>query len=414
MASVDGKRPRSPFSDLLVVDLTRVLAGPYCTMMLADMGARVIKVEQPGTGDDSRAYGPFVDGKSVYFNFVNRGKESIALSLKDDEDRALFLRMVERADVVVENFRPGTMERLGFSYDALAKINPRLIYASCSGFGQTGPMSRQAAYDTVVQALSGIMSTTGFPGGPPTRVGASVADLISGIYVFCGIVSALYAREKTGKGARVDVAMLDAMMTYLLHGIMEYVATGKAAGRLGNGHPSITPFDTYQAADEQFVICAGGDEVFARLCRALGREDLATDPRFLNNTERHINEAALRVALEATLSTKPASHWVELLAAAGVPAAKVQNVPEAFEMPQLKARNMIVNAGGLRMLGNALKISGFEDPATRTPASALDADGIDLRKEFGGPFADGAPMRLDLSVPGDSTRDRSDPGRCGG
>ncbi len=383
MTASDGTRPHGPFSGVLIIDLTRVLAGPFCTMLLADLGARVIKVEQPGAGDDSRAYGPFRDGKSVYFSFVNRGKESIALGLKDEHDRALFLRMVQRADVLVENFRPGTMEKLGFSYEELSKLNPRLVYASGSGFGQTGPMSRQPAYDTVVQALSGLMSITGYADGPPTRVGTSVADLTAGVYLFGAVASALYAREKSGRGARVDVAMLDGMISYLLHGVMEHVAHGRTLGRLGNGHPSIAPFDTYQADDEPFVICAGGNEVFRRLCAAIGRDDLLRDARFAHNRDRHDNEETLRVELEATLRTKPARHWVELLSAAGVPCARIQTIPEAVEMAQVKARNMMVESDGLRIPGNPMKISGFDDPTTRPAAPALDANGIAIREEFG-------------------------------
>lgn len=385
MTASDDKRPYGPFSGVLIIDLTRVLAGPFCTMLFADLGARVIKVEQPGTGDDSRAYGPFRDGKSVYFSFVNRGKESIALDLKGEHDRALFLRMVQRADVLVENFRPGTMERLGFSYQELSGVNPRLIYASGSGFGQTGPLSRQPAYDTVVQALSGLMSITGYADGPPTRVGTSVADLTAGVYLFGAVASALYAREKSGRGARVDVAMLDGMISYLLHGVMEHVAHGRTLGRLGNGHPSIAPFDTYQADDEPFVICAGGDEVFRRLGAALGRDDLTRDARFARNRDRHEHEQALRAELEATLRTKPARHWVEVLSSAGVPCARIQTIPEAVEMAQVKARNMMVESDGLRIPGNPVKISGFDDPTTRPAAPALDANGVAIREEFGAP-----------------------------
>jgi CoA:oxalate CoA-transferase len=382
MTASDGKQPNGPFSGVLVIDLTRVLAGPFCTMLFADLGARVIKVEQPGSGDDSRAYGPFRDGKSVYFSFVNRGKESIALDLKNEHDRTLLLRMVERADVLVENFRPGTMEKLGFTYEELAKLNPRLVYASGSGFGQTGPMSRQPAYDTVVQAISGMMSITGYADGPPTRVGASVADLTAGVYLFGAIASALYAREHSGRGARVDVAMLDGMISYLLHGVMEHVAHGRTLGRLGNDHPSIAPFGNYQAADQPFVICAGGDEVFRRLAAAIGRDDLLRDPRFTRNRDRHEHEQTLRAELEATLRTKPAHHWVEVLSIAGVPCARIQTIPEAVEMAQVKARNMMVESDGLRVPGNPMKISGFDDPATRPAAPALDANGSALREEF--------------------------------
>uniref|UniRef100_UPI00164346A4 CoA transferase n=1 Tax=Paraburkholderia sp. BCC1885 TaxID=2562669 RepID=UPI00164346A4 len=222
MSSTHNERIRGPFSGLLVLDLTHVLNGPFGTTILTDLGARVIKIEPPGHGDDTRTYGPFVGDQSLYFSFVNRGKESVVLNLKDPADREIFLNMVRHADVLAENFRPGTMKHLGFSYEELAEINPRLIYASSSGFGQTGPLATFPAYDTIVQAMSGIMDETGFADGPPTRVGTSLSDLCGGIFMFCGIASALYAREKTGKGAHVDVAMFDATLAFLEHGFMSY------------------------------------------------------------------------------------------------------------------------------------------------------------------------------------------------
>jgi CoA:oxalate CoA-transferase len=383
MPNQDSQRPIGPFSGLLIVDLSHVLAGPFCTMLFSDLGARVIKIERPKIGDDSRAFGPFLGGKSLYFSFINRGKESIALDLKNGADRALFEAILRKADVVVENFRPGTMDKLGFTFEKLLEINPRLIYASSSGFGQTGPMSKEPAYDTVVQGLSGLMSITGFPEGPATRVGTSIADLTAGLYSFCAVASALYAREKSGKGARVDVAMLDGMMTYLEHGIMEYVATGEVPGPLGNRHPSIAPFDTFQAADRPFVICAGDNELFARLCKAIGKAELASDQRFATNDDRTSNQAALKRALEATFKSKPSSYWIEQIEKAGVPCGAIHNVAEAVEHPQVKARNMIITAGGLRMPGNPLKISGFADPSTRPAAPDLDADGTRIRNEFG-------------------------------
>jgi crotonobetainyl-CoA:carnitine CoA-transferase CaiB-like acyl-CoA transferase len=228
-----------PFSNTLVIDLTHVLNGPFGTTIMGDLGARVIKVETPGHGDDTRTYGPYLHDKSLYFSFVNRGKESIVLNLKDDGDRAIFLNMVAQADVLAENFRPGVMARLGFSYDDLAKINPRLVYASSSGFGQTGPLANFPAYDTIIQAMSGIMSVTGFPDGAPTRVGTSLSDLLGGLYMFSGIASALFARERTGKGAHVDIAMFDSTLAFLEQSLMEYVATGSVPKRIGNRHPYI-------------------------------------------------------------------------------------------------------------------------------------------------------------------------------
>lgn len=374
--------PAGPFSGLLVIDLTHVLNGPFGTTILADLGARVIKVEPPGHGDDTRTYGPFCQDQSLYFSFVNRGKESVVLNLKDEADRAIFLNMVRQADVLTENFRPGTMEHLGFAYDDLIKINPRLIYASSSGFGQTGPFAHYPAYDTIVQAMSGIMSMTGFPNGPPTRVGTSLSDLCAGVFMFSGIASALYAREKTGKGAHVDVAMFDATLAFLEHGIMEYVATGEPLQRLGNRHPFMTPFDVFNSADDDFVICAGNDHLFAALCKAIDRPDLIDDPRFVSNKLRTANEPALKGELEQTLKKQPAAHWLAVIHECGVPVAPLLSVAEAMEHPQTQARNMLIEAGGLRMPGNPVKISTYPDPKIRPGAPALDQHGSALRQEF--------------------------------
>lgn len=374
-----------PFTDILVVDLTRVLAGPFCTMMLADQGARVIKIEKPKGGDDSRGFGPFRAGKSLYFNFVNRGKQSIALDLKQADDREFFLNLIRHADVLVENYRPGTMEKLGLGYDRLSELNPRLIYASVSGFGQTGPLSREPAYDTVVQAFSGLMSVTGFPDGPDTRVGTSISDLTAGLYCFAGIGTALYSREKTGRGTKIDVAMFDGLLALLEHAIMEYVAHGTAAPRRGNRHPTITPFDTFTAADRPFVLCVGNDELFARLCAAIDRPELATDPRFLANENRWQNEPALKATLEEVFREAPAQSWVQRLKAAGVPCSPINTVPEAVEHAHTRARNMMIESGGVRMPGCPIKMSGFGDPVERAPAPELDRDGARIRKEFGGP-----------------------------
>jgi CoA:oxalate CoA-transferase len=373
---------KGPFSGLTVVDLSHVLAGPFGTTILCDLGARVIKVEPPGHGDDTRTYGPFVKGQSLYFSFVNRGKESVVLNLKDDADKQIFFNMIRKADVVVENYRPGTMDKLGLSYEALSKMNPRLIYASNSGFGQTGPLTKEPAYDTIIQAMSGIMSVTGFPDGPPTRVGTSLSDLVAGVFLFCGIASALYAREKSGKGSRVDIAMLDSTMAFLEHGLMEYVATGKAPGRIGNRHPFMTPFDTFDAADRTFAICVGNDKLFSDLCEAIGKPDLVTQPRFKSNFDRMTNNVALKTELESVLKTQPVAHWLKVLHGAGVPVAPLLDVAEAAELPQIKARNMMIEAGGIRMPGNPVKISGYEDPAVRTGAPDLDQHGPALRKEF--------------------------------
>lgn len=374
--------PEGPFSGLLVIDLTRVLAGPFCTMLLAELGARVIKVENPDGGDDTRHFVPFWNDKSAYYLSLNRGKESIALNLKDPADRDVFRALVRRGDVLVENFRPGTLEKLGFGCETLRQLNPRLIYATVSGFGHTGPWSHKPAYDMIVQALGGLMSLTGFPGGPPTKAGTSIADLTGGLFTVIGIASALYHRAQTGTGLRVDVAMLDGLVSILEHAIMRYAVTGEAPGPIGNRHPSIAPFEVYTCADRPLIIAVGNDAMFERLCRALGRPELVQQPRYLTNQQRTSHADDLKADLEAVLLTAPAAHWVEVLEAAGVPCSLIQTVADAAEHPQVRARNMIVRADGLRMVGNPIKLSTFADPPTRRPAPDLDADGDRIRREF--------------------------------
>lgn len=380
-----GPQPKpvpGPFSGLLVVDLSHVLNGPFGTTILGDLGARIIKVEPPGHGDDTRTFGPFYKGQSLYFSFVNRGKESIVLNLKQQADRAIFLNMVRRADILTENFRPGAMDRLGFSYEALSKINPRLIYASSTGFGQTGPLRTFPAYDTIVQGMSGLMSITGSPDGPPTRAGTSISDLVGGTFMFCGIAAALYAREKTGKGCHVDVSMLDGTFSFLEQGLMHYSATGQPASRIGNRHPYMTPFDTFEASDRQFVICCGNDHLFSQLCIAIGRPELATDKRFVTDADRNANNAALKSEMEATLKKALADHWLKVIHEAGVPVGPILNTAEAAQHSQITARNMWIEAGGVMMPGNPVKISGYEDPPVRIGAPSLDQHGAALRKEF--------------------------------
>jgi CoA:oxalate CoA-transferase len=373
-----------PFSGLVVIDLTRVLAGPFCTMLLAELGARVIKVENPDGGDDSRHYEPFVDGRSAYFLSLNRGKESIALDLKDAADREVFLALVRRGDVLTENFRPGTLERLGLGYERLREENPRLIYAAVSGFGHTGPWSARPAYDLIVQALGGLMSLTGPLRGPATKAGTSVGDITGGLFAVLGVAAALYHREKTGRGLKVDVSMLDGQLAILESAVVRYALTGRAPEPLGNRHPSIAPFEVYATADRPLVIAAGNDTIFRRLCGALGRTDLADDPRFRTNPDRVRNVAALGEAVEAVLRARPAAEWVSVLEAAGVPCGVVNTVADAVEHPQVQARNMIVTAGGLRMAGNPVKLSEFPDPPARRPAPELNADGGRIRRELAG------------------------------
>ena len=366
-----------PLNGVTVIDLTRVLAGPYCTMVLADLGARVIKVERPGTGDDSRAFGPFLEGKSAYFMSINRGKESIALDLKAEADRRLFESLLEDADVLVENFRAGAMERLGYGWETLHPRFPRLIYAACSGFGHTGPYAGRPAYDLVVQAMGGIMSLTGHPGGPPTRVGSSIGDIVAGLFTAIGIGGALYRRTISGAGMKVDVSMLDCQVAILENALARYFASGEVPGPLGARHPSIAPFQSYATADGHMVVAAGNDALFAKLCAALDRPALADDARFADNAARNANIEALQTALETRLTTRPTAHWLSVLGGAGVPCAPINTVEEVVADRHLAARNMIVEAadalaGRVRMAGNPIKLSPYRDPPERPPAPDLD------------------------------------------
>src|SRR6185312_13610731 len=304
---------KGPLSGITVVDLSRILAGPYCTFLMSELGARIIKVEPPPKGDDAREYGPFVKGKSTYFASINRGKESIALDLKAAADKRIFEALLAKADVVVENFRPGTMEKLGYGWESLHLNYPRLIYASASGFGHTGPYSRHPAYDMVVQGLGGIMSITGHPGAPPTRIGVSVGDIGAGLYTAVAVNAALLHRERTGEATKVDIAMFDCQLALLENAIMRYTTTGQIPGPMGARHPSITPFEAFATGDGHMIIAAGNDGLYQKLCAALGRPELAADPRFATNDLRNRNGDALRAALDPILRSKPTAAWVEVI-----------------------------------------------------------------------------------------------------
>lgn len=377
-----------PLSGITIVDLTRVLAGPYCTMVLADLGARVIKVEAPDGGDDSRRYGPFVNGKSAYFMAMNRGKESIALDLKAPADRVIFERLLARADVLVENFRPGAMERLGYGWDALHAKHPRLIYAAASGFGHSGPYAPKPAYDMVVQGMGGIMSITGHPGGPPTRVGASIGDITAGLFTAIGIASALHHRHASGRGMKIDVAMLDCQVAILENAISRYFTTGKSPEPLGARHASIAPFAAFATKDGYIIVAAGTDALFRKLCVALDRPSLADDARFAGNDLRSENVEVLTAALEAVLTGRSSADWLARLEAAGVPCGPINDIAGIVNDPQIRARNMIVaiddpEAGPLKLAGNPIKLSEFPDPTSRPAAPALDADRAAILRDLG-------------------------------
>ncbi|MHC8508370.1 MAG: CaiB/BaiF CoA transferase family protein [Rhodospirillales bacterium] len=389
MSPAESDTPRAgPLAGLLVVDLTRVLAGPYATMMLADLGARVIKVEAPETGDDSRSFGPFINGKSGYYMSMNRGKESIALNLKDAADRKILDGLLDHADIVAENFRPGTMEKLGYGWETLHKTRPKLIYAAISGFGHTGPYSARAAYDLVAQAMGGIMSVTGHPDSPPTKAGASIGDMCAGVFGVVGILAALNERRETGLGVKVDVAMLDSQVAILENHLVRcFAAGGKAPEATGNRHPSISPFDSFACADGDFIVAVGNDALFKTFSDTIGRPGLAADARFASNVLRNENHAALKTEMEDAFRAHGVDHWLEILTGAGVPCGPINTIDKVMADPQVNARNMVAHtddpvAGPVMMAGNPVKISGFDDPKTRRPAPGLDADRARILAEF--------------------------------
>ncbi len=331
-----------PLDGTLVLDLTRVLSGPYCTMLLADMGARVIKLEHPVRGDDTRAWGPpFVAGESTYFLSINRNKESLTLDLKRSEARPILDRLLDRADVVVENFRPGTTERLGLGYEEVAARWPRIVYCSISGFGQTGPRRDEQGYDAVVQAEGGLMSITGPADGHPCRLGVPISDIVSGMFAAQGILAALIARARTGRGQLVDIGLLDSTAALLTYQSAIYFATGRAPSRMGNRHPSIVPYDTFEASDGEFVLAVGNDEQWRRFCDAAGLTALADDERFATNRARVHWHDALRPLLAERLRTRTRAEWMDALQAARVPCGSVRDIGEVVRDPQLQARAMI-------------------------------------------------------------------------
>ena len=360
---------------LRVLDLTRVLVGPYTTMILADLGAEVIKLEMPGTGDDARAFPPHINGESAYFMSLNRNKRSMTLNLKSTQGKALFLEMVKNVDIVVENFRPGTMERLGLGYDVLSAINPSLIYAAASGFGQTGPYSQRPAYDAIVQAMGGIMSITGQAGGRPTRVGSSIGDIIAGLFTTIGILAAVTHRQKTGEGQMVDVSMLDSQVAILENAIARYTAAGEVPKPIGNRHPAITPFEPFETEDGQLMIAAGNDVLWAKLCKSINCEELINDPRFVTNSLRTENHRLLKPLIAESFRKKKTETWRAILDKAGVPNGPINSIDQVIVDPQVISREMIVEvehpkAGKTLLPGVPIKMSATPG-SIREPAPLL-------------------------------------------
>ena len=375
-----------PLEGFTVLDLTRVLSGPYCTMHLADMGARVIKIEQPGRGDDTRGFGPpFLQGESTYFLSVNRNKESVTLDFKHSEGRALLDRLIAQSDVVVENFRPGALAKLGLDYATLADRHPRLIYCSISGFGQTGPRSTEAGYDAMIQAEGGLMSLTGDGDGPPYRLGVAIADLVSGILAANGITLALLARERTGRGQQVDISLLDSVATLLTYQAGIYFATGTPPPRLGNRHPTIAPYEVFSASDGDFVLAVANDDLWRRFCQVA---DIEPDDRFATNPQRVQRYGELRPLVADRLGRRTRQDWLARLGAAGVPCGLVRDLGELFADPQVAAREMVAEVehrtiGPLRMLGVPIKLSDTPGAVRTAPPTLGEHTDAVLRKDLG-------------------------------
>ncbi|MEI6764413.1 MAG: CaiB/BaiF CoA-transferase family protein [Bacteroidota bacterium] len=362
-----------PLENVKILDLTRVLAGPFCTMILNDLGAYVLKVEMPETGDDSRAFGPFKNEQSLYFVSINRGKDSISLNLKTEKGRKILKQLVEKFDVIIENYRPGTMEKLGLGYETLKEVNPAIIYAASSGFGHTGPDSQKPAYDILAQAMGGVMSITGWPDSPPTRVGMSLGDITASLYTAIGINAALYHRALTGRGQKIDVSMLDCQVSILENALARFQVDGTSPKPLGNRHPTISPFQAFKAKDEYLVIALGNDSLWDKFCCCIEHTELIKDSRFVTNALRTKNVGELAVIIEGILGTKNAEHWYNIFEKAQIPYSPINTIDKVVTNRQVLSRNMIVEvedkkAGMVKIAGNPIKMTSVPERTYRDPA----------------------------------------------
>jgi len=352
-----------PLRGIRVLDMSRVLAGPFCTMTLADLGAEVIKVEIPGRGDDTRGYPPFIGGQSSYFMSLNRGKKSVTLNLKTEEAREAFRRLTAECDVIVENYRPGVTARLGADYESLKAVNPGLIYCSISSFGQTGPYAQWPGYDLIIQGMGGLMGVTGEPDGPPVRIGMAITDIGAGMWSVIAILSALRVRDSTGRGQYLDISMMDGSVSWMTYVAGNYFATGEVPPRMGSAHPSIVPYQAFVAGDGKgILVAAGNDRLYQLMCDAMGLDQLKGDPRYASNDKRVENRGSLIPALEEEFRRRPRGEWLAMLRAVGFPCAPVYTIDEIFSDPQVLHRGMLVEmehseAGSIKQIGPAPKLS---------------------------------------------------------
>jgi formyl-CoA transferase len=392
-----------PLDGVRVVDLTRVLAGPYCTMMLADMGADVIKVEIPGRGDDSRAWGPpWAGTESAYYLSANRNKRSITLNFRTEGGRRVLLDLVRRADVFVENFIPGSLDRLGLGYEDLKKVNPGLVYCSVSGYGYDGPYATRPGYDFIAQAEGGIMSVTGEPEGPPMKVGVAIADITTGMFAAAAILAALRHRDRTGQGQRVEVSLLESVVGWLANVAMNYLVSGELPRRYGNAHPNVVPYQAFATSDGWVAIGVGNDAQFRRFCDVIGRPELADDPRFRTNSDRVINRDVLIPILEEIFKTRTTDEWIEALTAAELPCGPINTLDRVFRHPQVLHRRMVEEidhptAGRIKLVGIPYKFSATPLAIRRHPPT-LGEHTEEVLRELGYSEAEVAALRAEGAI----------------
>ncbi|MDR3265170.1 MAG: CoA transferase [Synergistaceae bacterium] len=378
---------RGALDGFVVLDLTRVLAGPFCSMMFADMGAKVIKIEEPVKGDDTRGMGPFKNGESAYYMNLNRNKKGVTLNLKNPKGKKIFLDLVEKADVVLENYRPGVMEKLGLGYESLKEVNPRVIYGAVSGFGHTGPYTQKPGYDIIAQAMSGLMSTTGWPGGSPTRTGTAIGDVLGGLSLAVGILSAVYSRDRTGQGQKVDIALVDSAVASLEIINMIYTIEGRLPGRIGNRYESTYPYDSFRAADGELVIGAGNDRLWQSLCDVMNRPDLKEDARYRNVKDRVERHGEVRIVIDEWIASKKAEDVIRELSDAGIPCAPIYDIAQVVADPHIAgAREMFVEmehpvAGRVKLTGSHVKLSETP-PSLRTPSPSLGQHNEEVYGEY--------------------------------